>query len=206
MQKILIATTNSGKLAEISEYLSSLPVEFVSLKDVGITQEVIEDGITYEQNSQKKALVYSRLSGLPAISDDGGLEIAALNGEPGVNSKYWAGPEGKDEDIIAKMMEVSKKLPDDNRDARFVACLSFALPTGEVWSVHDSTDLLIAKEPLLELLKGFPYRSFLILPQLNKYYHESELSEEEKKEYNHRYKALMKLKKVIIKELSLLTK
>ena len=203
MQKILIATTNSGKLSEIREYLADLPVEFVSLKDVGITQEVVEDGTTYEENSQKKALAYSQLADLPAIADDGGLEINALGGEPGVNSRYWAGEEGKDEDIVAKMMEVSKSLPDDNRGARFVACLSFALPTGEVWSVRDSTELVIPKEPLLKHLKGFPYRSFLIIPKIHKYYHESELTEEERKEYNHRYKALVKLQHIIKKELAL---
>jgi len=84
--KILIATTNPAKFAEITKFLSDLQVDFVSLKDVGITEEVVEDGKTYEENSQKKALFYSKLSGLPAISDDGGLEIESLGGEPGVKS------------------------------------------------------------------------------------------------------------------------
>src|SRR5579872_2912194 len=77
MQKVLIATGNPAKLAEIKSYLSDLPLEFVSLKDVGITHEVEENGTTYEENSQKKAVEYAKLSGLPAISDDGGLEIEA---------------------------------------------------------------------------------------------------------------------------------
>lgn len=203
MQKILVATTNKGKLGEIKEYLSDLPVEFVSLSDVGITDEVVEDGASYQENSQKKALFYAKMSGLPAVSDDGGIEIAALGGEPGINSKYWAGPEGRDEDLIAKMMEVSKKLPDDNRHAIFRAVDSFALPTSEVWSTEGHVDLIVAKEPLLKLLKGFPFRSFLYVPQIGKYYHEAELTEEERKEYNHRYKALNKLKEIIIKELHL---
>jgi XTP/dITP diphosphohydrolase len=203
MQRILVATTNKGKLGEIKEYLSDLPVEFVSLSDVGITDEVVEDGKTYEENSQKKAVYYSRIAGLPAISDDGGIEIAALNGEPGINSKYWAGPEGRDEDLVAKMMEVSKNLPDNNRNAIFRAVDSFALPTGEVWSREGHVDLLVAKEPLLKPLKGFPFRSFLIVPQIGKYYHEAELSEDERKIYNHRYKALRKLRDIIVKELHL---
>jgi len=202
MQKILIATTNNGKLGEIKEYLSDLPVEFVSLKDVGITKEVVEDGKTYKENSQKKALFYAKMSGLSAISDDGCIEIAALHGEPGINSKYWAGPEGRDEDLIAKMIEVSKNLPEDNRNAIFRAVDSFALPTGEVWSTEGHVDLIVAKEPLLKLLKGFPFRSFLFIPKIGKYYHEAELTQEERKAYNHRYKALQKLKTIILKELS----
>lgn len=203
MQKILIATTNPGKVGEITKYLSDLPVEFVSLKDVGITQEVEEDGKTYEENSQKKALTYSALSGLPAISDDGGIEIAALNNEPGINTKYWAGPEGRDEDLVKKMEQVILDLPNDNRNAKFIAVLSFALPDGKVWSRRSHVDLLVAHKPLLKLLKGFPYRSFLIVPEINKYYHEAELTEEERKEYNHRYKALMELKEIIQQELNL---
>ena len=203
MQKILVATTNPGKVGEITKYLADLPVEFVSLKDVGITQEVEEDGKTYEENSQKKARVYSTLSGLPSIADDGGIEIAALNNEPGINTKYWAGPEGRDEDLVKKMEQVILDLPDDNRHARFIAVLSFALPTGEVWSRRSHVDLLVAHKPLLKLLKGFPYRSFLIVPEINKYYHEAELSEEERKTYNHRYKALMELKEIIKDKLHL---
>lgn len=203
MQKLLIATTNKGKLQEIKEYLSSLPVEFVSLSDVGITQDVEETGKTYEENSQLKALFYAKLSGLPAVSDDGGLEIDALGGRPGIHSKRWVGGEGRDEDIIAKMIEVAKGLPDANRHATFRAVISFALPSGKVWSVEGKVKGIIAKEPLLKLLKGFPYRSFFYLPELNKFYHESELTPEERKEYNHRYKALRELENVIRRELHL---
>lgn len=203
MQKVLVATTNQGKLREIKEYLSHLPIEFVSLKDVGITQDVEENGKTYEENSQKKALVYSQLSGLPSISDDGGLEIAALGGAPGVDTKYFGNAEGSEEAIIEKMKQVIQEVPDNNRAAQFVAVLSLALPTGEVWSERSAVDLVLAKKPNIKYLKGFPYRSFLLIPGLNKYYHESELSEKESKEYNHRYKALMKLEKIIKRELAL---
>lgn len=201
MQKILIATTNPGKFKEIAAYLSDVPAEFVSLRDLAITHEVHEDGTTYEYNSQKKAKEYAALSGLPAISDDGGLEIDALGGEPGVNSRYWAGPEGRDEDIVEKMKQVAKDLPDDNRDARFRVVLSLALPDGRVWSVEDSIEGIIAKEPMMKLLAGFPYRSFFYLPEIQKYHHESDLTEEEQKKYNHRYRAVQKLKKIINEEI-----
>ena len=201
MQKLLIATHNKGKIAELGSFLAGLPVQLVSLKDVGITEEVTETGTTYEENSKLKALTYAKLSGLPAVSDDGGLEIAALDGEPGVQSKYWAGPTGRDEDIIEKMKAVAKELPDNNREAVFRTIITLALPDGKYWQVEGHVDGIIAKEPLLKLLQGYPYRSFFYLPELQKYYHESELTVEEEKEYNHRWKAVSKLKPIVQKEL-----
>ncbi len=87
MKKLLIATTNSGKVGELKKFLSELPLELVSLNDLHITQEIEEDGKTYEDNSKKKALYYAKLSGLPAVSDDGGIEIAAFGEKPGVHSR-----------------------------------------------------------------------------------------------------------------------
>lgn len=202
MQKILIATTNKGKIKELSAFLHDVPVELVSLKDVGITTDVIETGNTYEENSRLKATTYARISGLPAVSDDGGLEIAALGGEPGVQSRYWAGPQGRDEDIVEKMKKVAKELPDENRHATFRSVITLALPTGEYWQVEGKLDGVIAKEPLLKILQGYPYRSFFYLPEIKKYYHEDELTEAELQKYNHRYKAAQKLKEIIKKELS----
>jgi XTP/dITP diphosphohydrolase len=203
MQKLLIATTNKGKIAEIGNFLSDIPVQLVSLRDVGITEEVIETGKTYEENSKLKALTYAKLSGLPAVSDDGGIEIDALGGEPGVHSKYWAGPEGKDEAIIEKMKKVAQELPDNNREAVFRTIITLALPDGTFWQVEGHVDGIIAKEPLLNLLHGYPYRSFFYLPKIKKYYHESELTGDEEKEYNHRWKAVNKLKPIIKKVLSI---
>lgn len=203
MQKILVATTNPGKLAEIKEYLGDLPVEFVSLKDVHITSDVEENGKTYQENSQKKAVDYAVLSGLPAISDDGGLEIDMLDGKPGIDTKYFGDSKGSDEAIIEKMKQLLLDAPDNKRGARFIAVLSFALPNGEVWSKRGTVELALAKKPSETYVKGFPYRSFLMVPQLNKYYHESELTEKERKEYNHRYKALQQLKSVIVAKLGL---
>lgn len=202
MQKILLATTNKGKIKELSIFLHDLPIELVSLRDAGITQEVEETGTTYEENSKLKALTYAKLSGLPAISDDGGLEIAALNGEPGVQSRYWAGPEGRDVDIIEKMKKVAKELPDENRAATFRTVITLALPSGEYWQVNGKVDGVIVKEPMKSILQGYPYRSFFYLPKIKKYYHESELTKEEEKEYNHRYKAIERLKPLLKKVFS----
>ena len=197
MQKLLIATTNPGKLREYREFLSGLPIQSVSLKDIGITDNIEEKGKTYKENSQKKALFYAKKSGLPAISDDGGIEIKALNNEPGIKSRRWLGFEASDEELISHMMEVSKKLPENNRKATFRLVVSLALPSGKVWSKEGEVEGIIAKKPHMRLLHGYPYRSFFYLPEVQKYYHESELTEDEMKKYNHRYIAVKKLRPII---------
>lgn len=197
MNKLLIATKNPGKVGELKNFLSDLPFEIVSLADLNIKEDIEENGKTYEENSRKKALFFSKLTGLPAIADDGGLEIAALNNEPGVRSRRWLGQEESDEVLLKHMMKISESLPDNNRTAYFRTVVSFALPNGKVWSVKGEVKGIIAKKPHLKHLKGYPYRSFFYLPEVNKYYHENDLTEEEQKLYNHRYKAVQKLKMTI---------
>lgn len=199
MNKLLIATRNKGKIKEIGNFLSDLPLKIVSLSELNINDDVEENGSTYKENSQKKAVFYAKLSGIPAISDDGGIEISALNFEPGIKSRRWLGYEASDEVLFKKMLEVSKKLPKNNRKAYFKTVVSFALPNGKVWSVKGEIEGIIAKKPYLKLLNGYPYRSFFYLPKIKKYYHEDELTQEEQKLYNHRYKAVQKLKSIIRK-------
>jgi XTP/dITP diphosphohydrolase len=203
MHKLLIATHNKGKVHEFSEFLADLSVKLLSLSDVNITQDVEEDGQTYQENSQKKALYYSKLANLPAIADDGGLEIAALGGAPGIRSRRWLGHESSDEELIEHMKKVADQLPDTNRNAAFITVVSLALPNGNVWSVKGEVKGIIAKQPLMKHLEGYPYRSFFYIPEINKYYHESDLPPSEMKTYNHRFKAVMELKPVIYKALNL---
>ena len=196
-QKVLIATHNKGKLSEIKHFLSDLPIQLVSLSDLHITEDVEENGKTYKENSVKKALFFAKLSGLPTVADDGGLEISALHNEPGVRSRRWLGYPGTDEELIKHMLKISKELPDSNRTAFFKVALSFSLPNGRVWTVNGEIEGVIAKKPHMKVLKGYPYRSFFYLPKLKKYYHESELTPHEQKTYNHRYKAIEKLRPII---------
>ncbi len=203
MKKLLIATKNQGKLFELKNFLSILPLEAVSLKDVGINDDYEESGKTYKENSQGKALFYSKLSNLPTISDDGGIEISALQNAPGVRSRRWLGHEATDEELIKHMIKIAKELPDENRKAYFRTVVSLAIPNGKVLSVTGEIEGEISKETHLKALAGYPYRSFFYLPKLRKFYHESELSEGEQKLYNHRYKAIQKLIPIIKKELNL---
>ncbi len=201
--KLLIATHNKGKLKELSLFLSDLPFEAVSLSDVGIIDDIKETGETYRENSQAKALFYAKKSNLPAIADDGGIEIDAFGGAPGIKSKRWLGEKATEEDIIKHMTKIAKELPQDNRRAFFRTVVSFAMPDGQVWSVNGEIEGIIAEKPYLKLLKGYPYRSFFYLPKIKKYYHEDQLTDREQKLYNHRYKALEQLKKIIARELKI---
>lgn len=203
MKKLLVATKNPGKLAEISQFLKDLNVELLSLNDVGIDEDVEETGKTYKENSQKKALFYAKLSSLPAVSDDGGLEIKVLGGAPGLKSRRWLGYHGTDEELIEHLKKVVSEIPQDKRQAAFKTVVSFALPSGKVWSALGEVEGIVTSEPKMKILEGYPYRSFFYIPQINKFYHESDLSAEEQKLYNHRYKAITKLKEIIKKKLDL---
>lgn len=197
MNRLLIATTNPGKLREYKDFLSDLPLKLVSLLDVGISDDIEETGKTYKENSQMKALFYAKKSGLPSISDDGGIEISALNNEPGIKSRRWLGHDTTDEDLVNHMIKISKKLPENNRKATFNIVVSLALPNGKAYSREGKVEGVIAKKPHLRLVHGYPYRSFFYLPGVEKYYHESELTPDEMKKYNHRYMAVTKLKPII---------
>ncbi|OGH09598.1 MAG: hypothetical protein A2152_03865 [Candidatus Levybacteria bacterium RBG_16_35_6] len=202
MKKILIATKNEGKLFEISKFLSDLPVSTLSLKDLGISEDIDETENTYRENSQKKALFFSKLTKLPTIADDGGIEIEALGGKPGIHSRRWFGKDKTDNQIINKMKKIAKRLPKEKRKAFFKTVVSLAFPSGKIISAKGKVEGEI-REPHLKYLKGYPYRSFFYLPKIKKFYHESELTQKEERMYNHRYKAINKLKPIIIKELCL---
>lgn len=201
--KLLLATKNPGKVVEISKFLKDLNLEIVSLKDLGVKEDIEENEKTYKANSQKKALFFSKLTGFPAIGDDGGLEIKALNGEPGVRSRRWLGYHASDEILINHLNKVIKKIPKEKRQAKFIDVVSFALPSGKVWSEEGEVRGELVEDPHLKSLKGYPYRSFFYIPEIKKFYHESELTPEEERIYNHRYKALVKIKDIIKRELKI---
>lgn len=200
MQKILIATSNAGKLNEFTTFLSRVSLEIVSLSDLSLNSAFEENGENYKENSQAKAIHFAKLSGLPTIADDGGIEIDFLNGAPGIKSRRYFGKNGKeatDEEIIQAMQKIASEMPDKKRGARFVANVSLATPNGKVWTVVGEIKGIIAKKPLIKVLKGYPYRSFFYLPEIKRYYHEADLTPEQEKKYNHRYKAVQKLLPVI---------
>lgn len=204
MKKLLIATTNPGKLAEIKRFLGDLSMELVSLKDVGITDVVEETGSTFEENAILKAKYYCQKSGLPTLADDGGFEIDALGGEPGVKSHRWIhrDREDTDEELIAYTLEKLWGLPRAQRGAQLRLVLALLYPDGGQFTVEEATRGIVAEKSSPHRTQGFPFRSLLFLPEINKYYDHDLLTPEETERFNHRKRALDRLKPIIITELT----
>ena len=126
--RILVATRSIHKLRELRQILDPVRAELVSLDDIGIVDEVEEHGSTFASNAALKARAYARLSGLPTLADDSGLEVDALGGGPGVRTRRYAGADASDEDNNAKLLRALAGLPPEQRGARYVCVLAFALP------------------------------------------------------------------------------
>ena len=199
--KLLIATTNLAKLAEIKQFLADIPIELVSLKEVGVTDSVEETGKTFEENAILKARFYAKKSGLPTLADDGGFEIDALGGEPGIKSRRWLHGErdSTDEELIVETFRRMKDAPEGKRGARLTLVLTLAMPSGEVITTAKSAVRgVVAPQPSPLRHPGFPYRSILFLPEIGKFYDHTLLTPEETARLNHRKRALEHLKPALL--------
>lgn len=163
MIRLLVATYNQGKLAEFSALLQGLPVEVVGPKDLGLTVHVHENGATYAENAQLKAEAFLSASMLPTLSDDSGLEVDALDGEPGVHSARYAGDHASDRERYELLLRRLAGVPLNKRTARFRCVLVLATPEGLVQAVEGVCEGLIAFEPCGE--HGFGYDPVFFLPQ-----------------------------------------
>ena len=199
MIKLLIATTNPGKLAELSRFLADIPMSLISLKDLDITDTLEETGKTFEENAILKAKYYCQKSGLPTLADDGGFEVDALGGEPGVKSHRWihGDREDTDEELIDYTLTRMKGLPRAKRGAQLRLVLALIFPDGRQFTVEEKTRGIVAEKPSDHRTSGFPYRSLLSLPEINKYYDHDLLTPEETERFNHRKRALDRLKPIL---------
>lgn len=185
----LLATRNPAKQRELLPLLADLPIRWLTLADLPGAPEVAEAGATFEANALLKAQFYARWSGLPALADDGGLEIDALDGEPGVRSRRWLGDEAADDEaLIAYTLERLRGVPPERRGAQFRVVLALAWPSGEHVLSSGAIRGVISETPSPQRDPGFPYRSVFWLPQLGKFY--LELSAEEHERLNHRRAAI----------------
>ncbi|MCK4998122.1 MAG: XTP/dITP diphosphatase [Anaerohalosphaera sp.] len=204
MRRILVATTNRGKMAEFSAMLGS-DVEWVGLGDVAEMAEVVEDGSTFAENAVKKAVGYAQASGLWTVADDSGLVIDALDGAPGIMSARFSGERLPDEERtlidhrnIAKVLQLMKDVPAEKRTARFVCSLCLASPEGVLAQVDGTMEGMIAAEKKGK--GGFGYDPIMYIPQLAKTV--AELSADEKNKISHRGSAIEKLKPLLDKLVS----
>lgn len=194
MDKIVFATTNEGKVKEIKEILGDFPIEVVSMKEMGITADIEENGTTFEENSLIKARALAKLTGLPALADDSGLEVDYLNGEPGIYSARYL---GRDTDYDYKNNYIIDKLSGakgEDRSARFVCVISLVLPDGREFVERGVVEGLIGYEQKGE--NGFGYDPIFYLPEYGKT--SAEIPPEEKNRISHRGKALTAMKKLIV--------
>ena len=146
--ELLVATGNAGKVRELSQLLAGLPVRLRHLADFGDVLEPEETGTTFAANATLKALYYSKLSGLPTLSDDSGLAVDALGGAPGVYSARYAGPQATYAERIAKLLEELAATGDGERRARFVCVIAVADPsTGAVETFEGTCEGRIAHAP-----------------------------------------------------------
>ena len=127
-RRLLIATRSSHKLRELRSLLALEETELVSLDDLGIEGDPVEDGETFETNAAIKARFGIRASGLPTLADDSGIEVDALGGGPGVRTRRYAGEDATDAANNAKLLEALRGLPPERRGARYVCTLALALP------------------------------------------------------------------------------
>jgi XTP/dITP diphosphohydrolase len=186
-QIIVLATTNPGKTREINALLKGFPVEIKNLDDFGQIPEVIEDGTTFDDNAYKKASFTARILGYPAMSDDSGLCVEALDGAPGVRSARYAGENATDADNVNKMLDDLKDK--DNRNAAFKCVISIAVPTGAALTYEGECQGVITKEPVGE--NGFGYDPLFFYPEFNKTF--AQLTIQEKGRASHRGKALKEI-------------
>lgn len=198
IHNVVIATQNQHKLKEIKAILQELPLNIKSLTEVGLGDfEVIEDGRTFEENSMKKAMEVMEASGAISMADDSGLEVFALNNQPGVYSARFSGEDATDKKNNSKLLQLMKKVPLKDRGARFVSVISVAFPDGRKFHVRGECEGFIGYEEMGN--NGFGYDPLFVVAQYNKTF--GELSSEMKNKISHRARALEILKKEIVKHL-----
>ena len=189
---LLFATTNKNKIIEIKEILGE-DVNVLSLKDVGIDIDVVEDGSTFVENASIKAKAYAAAAGIPAMADDSGLEVDYLDKAPGIYSARFLGEDTsydiKNNYIIDKLAGVEGEA----RSARFVCAMALAKPNGDVLTTEGVIEGRIGYEIAGE--NGFGYDPIFFLPEYGKT--TAELSPEEKNAISHRGRATRAMKELM---------
>lgn len=201
--KILVATKNPGKLKEMGQYLGE-GFELVSLADLGNAPEVSENALTFDANAVAKARAYFEWSGLPTIAEDGGFEIDALGGEPGVYSRRWPTAdelasgqlrEKTDEELIALALAKLQGVPPDQRTARLRSVGVF-YDGARTFVEMAAVEGVITQEYPTRWPQGLPFRGIFLIPQFNKLY--ADLTDQEHEQVNQRRPVYTRLRTRIL--------
>ena len=200
--KIIFATGNAGKMREIQMILADLGLEIQSMKEAGVTADIVEDGQTFAENAMIKASAIAqelekRGERAVVLADDSGLEIDYLNKEPGIYSARYMGEDTSYTIKNAHLIQRLAGVPDEKRTARFVCAIAAVLPDGRQFETNAAVEGRIGYEERGE--NGFGYDPIFYLPEYDK--SSAELSPEEKNRISHRGKALEEMKRVLLAEL-----
>ena len=184
--RLLLATRNPGKVREYLRFLEDLPVNVVTLDEAGIEDDVDETGETILQNAVLKATAYAEKSGMLTLADDSGLEVDALDGEPGVRSARYAGDGASEDTRNRYLLQKLENIPDDRLQARFRCVIAIATPDLEIETSEGTCEGRMVREPRGST--GFGYDPIFYVPEYDM--HMAELTMDEKNSISHRGKAM----------------
>ena len=185
--KIVLASKNRHKMEEIAQILNPLGIELVLQSELGVDIDVEETGTTFEENSFIKAEAVMKATGLPALADDSGIAVDALNGEPGVYSARYGFDDSLDDwGRLLLLLKNTEHVPDGQRQAQFVCVITMVTPDGKTIQARGEIHGELAREAKGE--NGFGYDPIFYYPPLGKT--TAELSSEEKNKISHRANAL----------------
>jgi XTP/dITP diphosphohydrolase len=194
LRELVLATRNPHKGVELAALLKDAGVRIRTLAEFPGAPEVEEDGETCQANATKKAAAIAEYTGLPAVADDTGLMVDALDGRPGVHAARYAGADATYEDNWRKLLAELKGVPRERRRARFVTVAAIAWPsTGKVEVVEGVLEGLIAEEPVGT--RGFGYDPVFLVPEIGKTL--AQLSADEKNRISHRARAFLKVREIL---------
>lgn len=190
---MIFATGNMGKMKEIKAILGDIGEEILSMKEAGIDMDIVEDGSTFEENAIIKAKAVMERTGKLALADDSGLEIDALNKEPGIYSARYMGEDTPYEIKNSNLIERMKGVKGKDRSARFVCVIAAAFPDGEIITTRGTIEGVIAEEPAGE--NGFGYDPIVYVPEYGMT--TGQMDPDSKNAISHRGKALTAMKKIL---------
>lgn len=185
--KVVLASKNKHKLIEISKITEKFDIELVMESDLGVDIDVEETGTTFEENSFLKANAVMQATGLPALADDSGIAVDALNGEPGVYSARYGFDESLDDwGRLQLLLKNTEQVPDGQRQAQFVCVITLVMPDGQTIQARGEVHGELLRVPAGE--GGFGYDPIFYYPPYGKTL--AEVTPEEKNQVSHRAKAL----------------
>ena len=198
MTQLIFATGNAGKMREIRQIMADMPLEIKSMKEAGVTADIVEDGKTFEENALIKARAIHALSGGIVLADDSGLEVDYMDKMPGIYSARFMGEETSYDIKNRAIIDALEKAEGEERSARFVCAIAAVLPDGSERVVRATMEGRIGYE--IAGTNGFGYDPIFFLPEYGKT--SAELSPEEKNAISHRGKALRLMKEALKEALS----